>query len=372
MSPLRLSPPAEEVLALLLKEYGQDRQRWPLWTYERRQDLLADGDASWLGQPWVERIRWSGLLPLMDVCRALDNAVKGAGGQLRTFKPHQPLVGWLKPLDDGVDLELRSARREPGHAKLPVSTLVPVALRMRTAALFALTAHPVPPSQVSDIPVPRGWSLVRLPLDDKDRSDLGASVIHAMSRLGQLGDSPEGSPQLSLFLRCLDYEATSGQRRTSRKSRAKLRRSLERELSRRMGLLPDRTGGRRVILEKGMLRQLLTEAREIVSEVREWKPSEGLLDRLAEADDQVGADLDDELKDDLEWARWRASGSPQRPELRGDLARVLRFPFLTWKEIASAMDGSVEKRIALEWVRRRLASNVAAKTLENLAAGATD
>ena len=139
-----------------------------------------------------------------------------------------------------------------------------------------------------------------------------------------------------------------------------------------MGLLPDRTGGRRVILEKRMLRQLLTEAREIVREVREWQPSEGLLERLADADDQVGADLDEELKDDLEWARWVTSGRPQRPELRGNLARVLRFPFLTWEEIASAMDGSVEKRIALGWVRRRLASDVAAKTLQNLAARPTD
>ena len=149
-------------------------------------------------------------------------------------------------------------------------------------------------------------------------------------------------------------------------SRLGRRRSLEREIASRMGLLSDRTGGRRIILDSSMIRQLHAEATEIVAEVRRWQPSEGLLDHLITADDQVDTDADKELTDNLAWAKHRISRHALAEHGPIGPARAFRFPYLTLAEITMALEDRKESRVARVWVRSRLASDVVDKTLQNL------
>ena len=95
MALLGLLPQAEGYLDLLLKEYTEDRGRWPLWTYERRQPVLGRSN-SWYGKPWIDRIYWSSLLPMLTVVKDVDAAVKAKGGTLLSFSVTHPTVAWLR------------------------------------------------------------------------------------------------------------------------------------------------------------------------------------------------------------------------------------------------------------------------------------
>lgn len=185
MSLLELPSDAEEAVGHLLDRYREDRDRWPLWTYERRDPAFHDIKASWIGQPWVERLMWSGVLPLRDTWRALRIAVRKAGGELIAFDPSKSSVAWLK---GGVG-------PDPEHT--PVTARVPVLLRMRHVALFASTADPRPPNKMTDVRLPGRWSVTRLPLDEKDRRDLGSCAVHALSRVKET-QGPGGAASLSV------------------------------------------------------------------------------------------------------------------------------------------------------------------------------
>lgn len=135
-----------------------------------------------------------------------------------------------------------------------------------------------------------------------------------------------------------------------------------------MGLLLDRSGGRKASLGAEMVSRLCTEAEEIGRKVRRWKPPDDLLellDRLSEAELLV----DEDAMDHLEWARYRRSdgGTPNRAR-----AIALRFPFLTQEEISRALAKPVSKAQAMRWVRARLSSDISSSTLKNRRAKSFD
>jgi len=221
---------------------------------------------------------------------------------------------------------------------------------LRIATTFAASAHPEPPVSAEGIRLPRRWSLHRLPLDDKDVEDLRGAFEYAIRQVP--GGSPDTS-QSSLFLRFIQFEARQargGFQTTQARERA--RSVLEHELASSTRLIPKtRRGGRRVTLDGPTLRALRKEAEEIIVAVQEWEPDEATLAALHISLRGDEPEIDSEAR--------------ERFDIR--LARHLRFPLLTVREIQSALDSERrgQKKLARLWVQDRLAADVASGTIKN-------
>ena len=346
MALLGLLPQAEGYLDLLLKEYREDRKRWPLWTYERRP-LARTRSKSWYGQLWINRLYWSSLLPLLSVVKDIDAVIQDKGGRLRGFNARSSGVSWLMA-------EGSPQGDDPGHPGRVQTMELPLGTRLKMAAIFAATADPEPPMVAEDIRLPRRWSFSTLPLDDKDISDLRGSLDYSLSRKNRV---PKGSaqPSYSLFLRFIQFEAKAARGKFSDgEAMARERRTLEQELASSVRLTADsRRGGLRITLDNAMGTALREEAEEIIAVVRNWRPESATLSAMREAFGVAESSS--------------RSTAAQGRELQA--ARGLRFPLLTTRELSSALEGKADKRtrkkLSREWLRARLAADVKPRTLQN-------
>lgn len=358
----------------LLPQQAEDRARWALWTYERRDPLVSGVAASWMGQPWVERVRFSSLLPLIDIWYALDRAARRAGVRVLSFSPSSATATVLTESKDDPGPEptvrtsvgIGSGASEEFVEWKPRAIPIPTRLRVRIAAAIAATMHPTPPIQSADIRLPTRWTWGRMPLDDKDRSDLASAALVALTRLS-MSDVSEGEPSASIFWRLIENEARASRGDSKRAEYQTKRRSLETEFVRTMGLTALRPGGRSQILTEANLQRLIGEAAEIVEAVQTWEPP-GPLFRWTRAALEEDEEVLEQISDPLEYGRVRRVLRGASSEERAlSLARAVRFAFLTGEEIRLSLERRPTNEVGLALVRSRLAANVSTKALQELA-----
>ncbi len=308
----------EALLEAYLADYRDARERFSLWTYDRRPSVLA-ARKTWNDfAVWPDRLRWSQVLPALAVWTELDQAARRAGGKLTGFFPHQ------KEFFMVCGGELKRATMPQYH-------------RARAAAIFAATAHPAVPLEPSQIAIPRKWSYQAF-LDDADVKEISGRLQYAL-----LGHR---EALLWPFMR-LAVDAGKKPERRRRDSREDGT-ALAVELCRRAGLLPSRDHGKRNLLPRDCLARLDNEAREIVGLLREWEPAANRLDVLRAVFEADGLRRSEP---DLVWE-----------------ARLFRFPFLTPAEIRRPLKAKTVEQAAQLLVQGRMSADLAPKTYRHLTA----
>lgn len=336
------SPPSKEqmvqnslhgaVRALLeahLADYGELRRRFPLWTYSRHRPtntltLRSDGTRHeerhlcWEdSRAWWERLRWSQRSPYYAVVRSLHRALERAG-----------YVAAAGALENPRQAEVAVFHREEGPG--PVELPVPLELRAQTLAIFAAMDSPDIPTTATEVRLPEQWS--RCWLDDVDVEQLGQRLTRVLcyarapKALRTELKLPEFASLLSCFLTVAHRQQVASDDRTRKKLRD-LGTRLSEVLTRRSGIvLGERRGGLRTDLEPKFFRQLQMEARELVGEVREYRPGEERLELYA---DVLKADGNISRKPAglAQLERARRGGDPPLGLL------ILRFPFLAPAEV---------------------------------------
>jgi hypothetical protein len=334
MASPKLSPEAKALLTEFLPAYAEDRARWPLWTYAR--EPAAFGEWSWRGAgSWPDRLRWSQRVPLLAILRDVISSVENAGGRLLAFAPHEPQA---------------SAARDGNIGFVQISPLH----QARIAALFAATTHPAPPVSVDEIRIPAEWNLHQW-LDDEDYDQLGqhlaGSVLH-----------PPGRSLLSRFLQLAQQAGKKPEDRPGIDV-SKEGNKLAEELVRGAGLLPERKGGKRLVLSVERVERLHSEGTEIVDDVRGWKPSKAQ-QRAVEKTVHAVTVIP------IEEERRRHESEEQRNERIALEALKLRRPFLTPAELQLIMAASDTGSAARDLLRNRMTADIAPKTLQNVLAQA--
>lgn len=353
----------QALLAKYLTGYSESRRRWPLWTYERRSieheltEKLATEKRfvidywTWNGSDsWPDRLLWAHRLPVAAVFRVMLRVANRLERSITGLRLHDLQVATVAPR------QLRETQPRLNVAAFATFPL-PLHLSARLGAIFAAMAHPQPPSSADEIAVPPRW-LQNGWLDDKDVSDLKGDVMSSLLAREEPGRET-GPTRLGQFLALSDAAGKASGDSREAKDRQLKATELSFRVFRHSGLIPSRQGGRRA-LSAAAVRQLKTEATEIVEYIRAYRPAPArlrLLKPIIEAD----------LKEESVWS------SALEPLLRSPQACLenqdlfLRLPFLTPEEILKAADPNTgAPRAARGLVNVRHSAELTDKTLQNL------
>jgi hypothetical protein len=161
-----------DVLHTHLPGWRENRSTWPLWTYNRAiyssttsfgagGELLGHRETplSWQLCPhWIERIRWSPLLPYASLVHGFESAAGQSGFHLtRCPEPDETEVPGMVP-----------------GRPVPQLALISLGFRLRAHAIFASLAPEIPERLVEFTPPSdycrKGW------LDAMDRTQLTERV----------------------------------------------------------------------------------------------------------------------------------------------------------------------------------------------------
>lgn len=326
----KLAPEVAALLTGLLPVYAEDRARWPLWTYARSPS--AFGGWTWRGcKSWPDRFRWSQRLPLLAILRGVISSAENAGVKLVGFSPHQRQITTTQGF---AEIAL------PHHARI--------------AALFAATAHPVPPSSVADFRITERWSLNGW-MDDEDNEQLGRHLVGTLLH-------PRRDPLLGRFLRVAQMAGLKPDDRAPGSDPTAEGRKLAVELVQKSGLLPDRKGARRIALSVEWLKELHPEAAEIAEEARKWVPT-ATQQRVAEEIVEAATVVP------IEQERRRRETPTEAADRIHKAAIQLRLPFLLPDELETILNEPDARRAARRLVQGRLTAEIETKTLQNLLSG---
>ncbi len=149
-----------ELLTNHLKDYAEHRRRWPLWTYNRapyQRSVAFGADGEFLGSDetpdswrqcpaWVERLRWSPLLPYLALVSRFARAAEANGCVMsRPPEPGEDRIPVFRQDNPGPPVS--GARYQ-----LKVESLPPI-FKLLSSALFASVAIRVP-ARVQDLEWP--------------------------------------------------------------------------------------------------------------------------------------------------------------------------------------------------------------------------
>lgn len=339
------------VLGQLLPLYQEDRERWPLWTYDRtkpaeggvgvsRSDVKASSDRS----PVIPA-----KLPEALQTSHTWSAADSWATRLQ-FAPRHVVWSILEGLPRRTNPPGREILLEFSHRSL--------AVQARIAGAFAATDCPMIPETPKVIRIPDNWKR-NAHLDARDRQDLLTALEFAFL-WGWHGDSVGVSGVRSGLDHIIEahHQSAREERDEGWEDPAEASRHILRHLLQRIGLWPALEGGGGLPISDGRLVQLVDEAEYIAERIRTWEPGEGFQLKvwsLSPADGQAERELRKAKMD---------RGLPPPEEVR-HLSLELRFPYLTSDEIAMAAD---ESRTANRTARRLVAGRLrrAPSTVENL------
>lgn len=348
-----LSGRAKELVGLFLSEYQQDRTNFPLWTYD---------SASWEAQEaaWLERLAWSPATPAKSVL-----------GQASGFQEYLIKCKYLgEPWSDGSWLEAfvdwpqaRAMMHPEGTGRVAEQLVVlPELVQAHVAALYAARSDPIP-ANAADVSVPE--HLDRLS-PEAVLADVRAllDAIYAAVEAAVTGQDKHGVPILERLLH--DHSRRLAHDKWTRKLLGYIERKkkgrggmtlddlwwLRKELQpgagswhvlQAIGVMPRLQGDRKTALSDETVRELYTEALEIVRLWRRWTPTDEQRIALAELllSDPTwtpGPKLAG-LSTLVECVRRERPGPPGPSILVERHARWLRFPWLDRWEPRPRRDG---------------------------------
>lgn len=385
----------EALLSRFLPLYADARERWPLWTYERRRadheretspdrplphptavEYALGKLQTWHNTScWIDRLAWSPVSRCRQLWLSLDSH----------FKPILPfeLAVWefgcseayvtLQAPGEGLGSD---AGRKAFYKQYGVDRMVPVPqrLRLEDAAVSAQYAQTVPGQMREVVPLvihssgvedadihelladlgreltaPRPWPgsgrerWLTTSSVGRRRGESELEFLRRLTATQKLADEP----YVSLLALMLHAELPEAARLGA--AIDKSTEQLATELFRRVGLAPSREGGAKTRLRRGRVFQLYQEAVSIVKEVR----------RRVHQDDDVEAMIqliEEDPFDELahtERERIRRGEYSKAPHLFRTLRR-LRFPFLLDEEFDTILRKEPIRSTARRLVMGRL------------------